>query len=170
MFTRGGNDLTTTSIWHSSPVSYCRSSGSSTPLTWPTARWLVRPGTKLLKIPVCGRLLGISDSFWKRITTPNPDAALCSRLQVFELDLKYPLAIGSFCFRLRGQRITSHSLSLIVQRQPEKIVLDCSQMGRQQLAWLLPRIPQVRSMKHCTIFATHRQVTELKKLTLVKTK
>ena len=48
--------------------------------------------------------------------------------------------------RLRGWRITSHSLSLIVQRQPEKLLLDCSQMGRQQLAWLLPRIPQTRVM------------------------
>jgi len=48
--------------------------------------------------------------------------------------------------RLRGFRITSHLLSLIVQRQPEKLMLDCSLMSKQQLAWLLPRIPQTRSM------------------------
>ena len=48
--------------------------------------------------------------------------------------------------RLRGWRITSRQLTLIAQRQPEKLLLDCSQMGRQQLAWLLPRIPQTRVM------------------------
>ena len=48
--------------------------------------------------------------------------------------------------RLCSWRISSHLLSLIVQRQPEQLILDCSQISRQQLAWLLPRIPQTKTM------------------------
>ena len=48
--------------------------------------------------------------------------------------------------RLCNWRITSHILSLIVQRQPLKLYLDCSHISKQQLSWLLPRIPQTRVM------------------------
>ncbi len=51
--------------------------------------------------------------------------------------------------RLTHKKITSHLLSLIVQRQPTKLILDWSILGKQQLTWLLPRIPQTRKMSLC---------------------
>ncbi len=46
--------------------------------------------------------------------------------------------------RLCNRKVTSHLLSLIVQRQPVKLQLDFSTVSKQQLSWLLPRIPQTR--------------------------
>ena len=48
--------------------------------------------------------------------------------------------------KLWHKKITSHFLSLIVQRQPVKLILDWSVVGKQQLTWLLPRIPQTRTL------------------------
>ena len=48
--------------------------------------------------------------------------------------------------KLSHKKITSHFLSLIVQRQPVKLILDWSVVGKQQLTWLLPRIPQTRTV------------------------
>ena len=48
--------------------------------------------------------------------------------------------------KLSSRKITSHYLSLIVQRQPTKLVLDGSVVSKQQLTWLLPRIPQTRTL------------------------
>jgi hypothetical protein len=53
--------------------------------------------------------------------------------------------------RLQQRKITSHLLSLIVQRQPVKLVLDFCTVSKQQLSWLLPRIPQTRSLSLCGI-------------------
>ncbi len=50
------------------------------------------------------------------------------------------------CVRLMHRKITSHLLSLIVQRQPVKLCLDWSTVSKQQLTWLLPRIPQTRQV------------------------
>jgi hypothetical protein len=47
--------------------------------------------------------------------------------------------------KLSHKKITSHFLSLIVQRQPTKLILDWAVLGKQQLTWLLPRIPQTRT-------------------------
>ncbi len=41
--------------------------------------------------------------------------------------------------KLQHKRVTSRFLSLIAQRQPTTLVLDWAVVGRQQLAWLLPR-------------------------------
>ncbi len=46
--------------------------------------------------------------------------------------------------KLSRKKITSHLLSLVVQRQPVKLYLDFSIISKQQLSWLLPRIPQTR--------------------------
>ena len=43
-------------------------------------------------------------------------------------------------------KITSHILSLIVQRQPVKLSLNFCTISKQQLTWLLPRIPQTREI------------------------
>lgn len=43
-------------------------------------------------------------------------------------------------------KITSHILSLIVKRQPLNLRLDFCSVSKAQLAWLLPRIPQTRSL------------------------
>ena len=48
--------------------------------------------------------------------------------------------------KLNNIKITPHLLSLIVQRQPISLSLICCQVGKQHLAWLLPRIPQTRTM------------------------
>ena len=48
--------------------------------------------------------------------------------------------------KLDNMKITPHLLSLIVQRQPISLSLTCCQLGKQQLTWLLPRIPQTRIM------------------------
>ena len=48
--------------------------------------------------------------------------------------------------KLNNLKITPHLLSLIVQRQPTSLSLTCCQIGKQQLSWLLPRIPQTREM------------------------
>ena len=48
--------------------------------------------------------------------------------------------------KLDNMKITPHLLSLIVQRQPISLSLTCCQLGKQQLTWLLPRIPQTRVM------------------------
>jgi len=46
--------------------------------------------------------------------------------------------------RFENWKITSHILSLIVQRQPIGLKLDFCTVSKQQLSWLLPRIPQTR--------------------------
>ena len=46
-------------------------------------------------------------------------------------------------------KITSHLLSLIVKRQPLKLGLDFCTISKLQLSWLLPRIPQTRSLSMC---------------------
>ena len=48
--------------------------------------------------------------------------------------------------RLTQKRVTSHLLSLVVQRQPLRLYMDFCSLGRQQLAWLLPRLPQTRTL------------------------
>lgn len=48
--------------------------------------------------------------------------------------------------KLSQMKITSHLLSLIVQRQPTSLILDWSIVGKQHLTWLLPRIPQTKIM------------------------
>ena len=47
---------------------------------------------------------------------------------------------------LTRQKITAHILSTTVQKQPPALVLDWTNMGKQQLNWLLPRIPQTKSL------------------------
>ena len=46
--------------------------------------------------------------------------------------------------RFERWKITSHILSLIVQRQPLDLHLDFCNVSKAQLSWLLPRIPQTR--------------------------
>ena len=46
--------------------------------------------------------------------------------------------------KFENWKITSHILSLIVQRQPLALKLDFCTISKQQLSWLLPRIPQTR--------------------------
>ncbi len=46
----------------------------------------------------------------------------------------------------QGRKITSRILSLIVQRQPLQLSLDFCTVSKAQLSWLLPRIPQTRSL------------------------
>lgn len=48
--------------------------------------------------------------------------------------------------RFENWKISSHILSLIVQRQPLKLELDFCTISKQQLTWLLPRIPQTRNL------------------------
>ena len=48
--------------------------------------------------------------------------------------------------RFQSWKITSHILSLIVQRQPLGLHLDFCSVSKQQLSWLLPRIPQTRTL------------------------
>ena len=48
--------------------------------------------------------------------------------------------------KLNNIKITPHLLSLIVQRQPISLSLTCCLIGKQQLGWLLPRIPQTRAL------------------------
>lgn len=48
--------------------------------------------------------------------------------------------------KLSQRKLNSHLLSLIVQRQPLDLCLDWSVVSKQQLTWLLPRIPQTRSL------------------------
>lgn len=48
--------------------------------------------------------------------------------------------------KLTEMKITSHLLSLVVQRQPAKLILNFSTIGKQQLTWLLPRIPQTKCL------------------------
>ena len=50
------------------------------------------------------------------------------------------------CVKLNNIKITPHLLSLIVQRQPVSLSLVCCQINKQQLGWLLPRVPQTRAM------------------------
>jgi len=47
---------------------------------------------------------------------------------------------------LTGQKISSHLLSTTVQKQPVGLLLDWTNMGKQQLNWLLPRIPQTKDL------------------------
>jgi len=47
---------------------------------------------------------------------------------------------------LTGQNITPHLLSTTVQKQPTGLLLDWSNMGKQHLTWLLPRIPQTKDL------------------------
>ena len=47
---------------------------------------------------------------------------------------------------LTRQRITAHALSTTVQKQPPGLVLDWTNLGKQQLNWLLPRVPQTKTL------------------------
>jgi len=47
---------------------------------------------------------------------------------------------------LTSQKISSHLLSTTVQKQPVGLLLDWTNMGKQQLNWLLPRIPQTKDL------------------------
>jgi len=47
---------------------------------------------------------------------------------------------------LTSRKITPHLLSITVQKQPVGLLLDWSNMGKQQLNWLLPRIPQTKDL------------------------
>jgi len=47
---------------------------------------------------------------------------------------------------LTRQKISAHLLSTTVQKQPPGLVLDWTNMGKQQLNWLLPRIPQTKKL------------------------
>jgi F-box/leucine-rich repeat protein 10/11 len=47
---------------------------------------------------------------------------------------------------LTGQKISAHLLSTTVQKQPVGLLLDWSNMGKQHLNWLLPRIPQTKDL------------------------
>ena len=64
----------------------------------------------------------------------------------------YPQLIKIFFFlflyivKFEHWKITSHILSLIVQRQPIHLALDFCTISKQQLNWLLPRIPQTRGL------------------------
>ena len=55
--------------------------------------------------------------------------------------LSFPLIV-----KFEHWKITSHILSLIVQRQPIQLSLDFCTISKQQLTWLLPRIPQTRGL------------------------
>lgn len=48
--------------------------------------------------------------------------------------------------KFQAWKITSHILSLIVQRQPLHLRLDFCTVSKQQLSWLLPRIPQTKTL------------------------
>ena len=48
--------------------------------------------------------------------------------------------------KFENWKITSHILSLIVQRQPIRLKLDFCNISKQQLSWLLPRIPQTKQL------------------------
>ena len=50
------------------------------------------------------------------------------------------------CVDLTRQKVTPHLLSTTVQKHPVGLVLDWTNLGRQQLAWLLPRIPQTTDL------------------------
>ena len=56
------------------------------------------------------------------------------------------LSISSYIVKFEHWKITSHILSLIVQRQPIHLALDFCTISKQQLNWLLPRIPQTRGL------------------------
>ena len=43
-------------------------------------------------------------------------------------------------------KITPHLLSTTVQKQPTGLMLDWTNLGKQQLNWLLPRIPQTKQL------------------------
>ena len=47
---------------------------------------------------------------------------------------------------LTRQKMSSHLLSTTVQKQPTGLVLDWTNLGKQHLNWLLPRIPQTRQL------------------------
>ena len=47
---------------------------------------------------------------------------------------------------LTRQKISAHLLSTTVQKQPPGLVLDWTNMGKQQLNWLLPRIAQTKKL------------------------
>jgi hypothetical protein len=51
--------------------------------------------------------------------------------------------------KLSRKKITSHLLSLIVQRQPTRLALDFAVVSKQQLTWLLPRLQQTRALSLC---------------------
>ena len=47
---------------------------------------------------------------------------------------------------LTRQKMSSHLLSTTVQKQPTGLVLDWTNLGKQHLNWLLPRIPQTKQL------------------------
>ena len=47
---------------------------------------------------------------------------------------------------LTGRKISTHLLSITVQKQPAKLVLDWTNLVKPQLSWLLPRLPQTKSL------------------------
>ena len=51
---------------------------------------------------------------------------------------------------LTRQKMSSHLLSTTVQKQPIGLLLDWTNLGKQHLNWLLPRIPQ-RTLDNCSL-------------------
>jgi len=47
---------------------------------------------------------------------------------------------------LTARSLTNHLLSTTVQKQPVKLILDWTNLIKAQLSWLLPRLPQTRSL------------------------
>jgi len=47
---------------------------------------------------------------------------------------------------LTARSLTNHLLSTTVQKQPVKLILDWTNLVKAQLSWLLPRLPQTRSL------------------------
>ncbi len=79
---------------------------------------------------------------------PTTDLANCSLVcKDWNSILQDPSLWSSV--KLVHWKITSHLLSLIVKRQPLKLGLDFCTVSKQQLSWLLPRIPQTRALSLC---------------------
>merc|ERR1712179_895254 len=51
-----------------------------------------------------------------------------------------------YAVKLINHKITSNFLSLIVQRQPLKLVLNFCGINKGQMNWLFPRLPQTKML------------------------
>jgi len=80
---------------------------------------------------------------FKLLTTPELAVAarVCKSWHKTSLDPSLWTVVD-----LTRQRITAHLLSTTVQKQPTGLILDWTNMGKQQLNWLLPRIPQTKQL------------------------
>merc|ERR1712059_13403 len=76
----------------------------------------------------------------------TPEVAICSIVCKAWHRISLDPSLWTGAVDLTGKKITSHLLSTTVQKQPVGLLLDWTNLGKQHLTWLLPRIPQTKQL------------------------